>query len=324
MAILLVGVGRGGEQHLRVLRELGADLWVADGSPARRAWAERQGVPPDRVVSDYREALSAVAAVDVVTPADSHRAIAGMCLAAGRHCFVEKPLSVTGVEAGALVEAARASGRVLQVGHILRFHPVTAALRAALAEGRIGAVRYGTGRFAGFKRPRTDVGITQTDGIHYVDLFAYLLGREATSVLGVQRDHLGRGLDDMSVTVVNYGAVPCVIEASYFVPGVYRECVIVGETGSLVADFAARTVTFHAQEFRERGAVWEAIDRGKEEIAVADGEPLKLELAAFLAACAGQGPNLVTAESGRHAVAVVEAAARSSALGRVVTLAEGE
>jgi predicted dehydrogenase len=322
VAILLVGLGRGGEQHLRVLRELGQDVWVADGSAARRGWAERQGVPRDRAVSDYREALSEVDAVDVVTPADSHRAIVGACLAAGRHCFVEKPLTVTAAESRGLVEAARASGRVLQVGHILRFHPVTAALRGALREGRIGAVRYATGRFTGFKRPRTDVGVTQTDAIHHVDLFAHLLGRAATSVLAVQRDYLGRGLDDMSVTIVHYGDIPCVVEASYFVPGTQRECVIVGETGSLVADFVARSATLYGQEFRKRGANWEAADRGKESLAVADGEPLKLELAAFLAACSGQGPTVVTAEMGHHAVAVVEAAARSSALGRMVSLAE--
>ena len=53
-----------------------------------------QGVERARAVADYREALPHVEAVDVVTPADSHRAIAEACLAAGRHCFVEKPLTV--------------------------------------------------------------------------------------------------------------------------------------------------------------------------------------------------------------------------------------
>ena len=61
---------------------------------------------------------------------------------------------------------------MLQVGHIFRFHPVTTALRERLAAGALGRVRYCTGRFAGFKRPRTDVGVTQTDAIHYFDLFA--------------------------------------------------------------------------------------------------------------------------------------------------------
>src|SRR5215475_3686067 len=84
MAVLLVGLGRWGEQHLRVLRQLGEEVWVADVSPARRAWAEQQGIRHGRVVADYREVLPGLAAVDVVTPADSHPEIALASLAAGR------------------------------------------------------------------------------------------------------------------------------------------------------------------------------------------------------------------------------------------------
>src|SRR5207253_7994264 len=139
-----------------------------------------------------------VDAVDIVTPADSHITIGVECLKVGRHCFVEKPLAMTVTECRQLSAAAAESGRVLQVGHIFRFHPVTKTLCAQLGSGRLGGVRFVTGRFAGLKRPRTDVGVTQTDAIHYFDLFAYLLGRSADAVSAMQRDHLGRGLDDLS------------------------------------------------------------------------------------------------------------------------------
>ncbi len=320
MNVLVVGLGRWGEKHLRVLRELGTTVWAADVSPARLEWAQKQGVEPRRSVRDYRTALPSVDAVDIVTPADSHRAIAGACLAAGRHCFVEKPLATTVAEGRELEATARVAGRVVQVGHIFRFHPVTAALREALGAGRIGRVRYATGRFAGFKRPRTDVGVTHTDAIHYFDLFAYLFDRPATSVAALQRDYLGRGLDDMSVTIVHYGEIPTVIEANYFVPGTHRECVIVGERGSLVADYGNATVTLHAGEFRRAGAAWEAVDTGKEELPARGEEPLRRELAAFLDACAGKTPSLVDARAGVQALAVVEAAARAAELGRTVTL----
>jgi predicted dehydrogenase len=320
--VLLVGLGRWGEKHLRVLRELGAGVWVADVSPARLAWAVGQGVPSDRTTTDYRTALGAVDAVDVVTPADSHLAVGSACLAAGRHCLIEKPLTTTADEGRRLVVAAAAARRIVQVGHIFRFHPVTATLRAALAEGRVGGVRYATGRFSGFKRPRTDVGVFHTDGVHYVDLFASLLGREATAVAALQRDFLGRGLDDLSVVTVSYDDVPVVIEANYFVPGTHRECVIVGERGSLVADYGAGTVTLYAGEHVHKGAAWDAVDRGKEELSVAAGEPLRLELAAFLEACRTDGPSPVDARAGLHAVEVVEAAARAARLGRTVPLSE--
>jgi predicted dehydrogenase len=320
--VLLIGLGRWGEKHLRVLRELGADVWAADVSPARLAWVIGQGVPTEQTTTDYRAALDRVDAVDVVTPADSHLAVGTACLAAGRPCLIEKPLTVTVDEGRRLVAAADAAGLTVQVGHIFRFHPVTATLRAALAEGRIGAVRFAMGRFAGFKRPRTDVGVFHTDGIHYVDLFAYLLGREATAVAALQRDFLGRGLDDLSVVTVSFSDVPVTIEADYFVPGTHRECVIVGERGSLVADYGAGSVTLHAGEHVRKGDAWDAVDRGKEELSVAVAEPLRLELAAFLDACRANAPAPVDARAGLHAVEVVEAAARAARLGRTVSIAE--
>ncbi len=320
MNVLLVGTGRWGEKHLRVLRAIGATVWVAEVAPERRAWAVEHGADRARVVADYREALSSVQAVDVVTPTDSHLAIGEASMRGGAHCFVEKPLALTGADGRRLAAVAAETGRVLQVGHIFRFHPVTATLREALP--RLGAVRYAMGRFSGFKRPRTDVGVTHTDAIHYFDLFAFLFGRSATRVSAFQRDCLGRGLDDLSVTVVHYGDLPAIVEANYFAPGTYRDCVIVGEHGALVGDYGAGTVTFHADEHRKTSTAWEAIDTGKEELPARGPEPLRLELEAFRDACASDGPSPVPASAGVAAVEVVEAAARSAARGRVVGLDE--
>jgi UDP-N-acetylglucosamine 3-dehydrogenase len=320
MNVLLVGLGRWGELHLRVLGQLGASVWVADVSPRRLALAVERGVAPAQAVADYRVALAHVDAVDVVTPADSHLAVAGDCLRAGRHCFVEKPLALTVAESRELERIAEAAGRVLQVGHIFRFHPVTIALREALERDEIGRVRYATGRFAGFKRPRTDVGVNQSDGIHYFDLFAYLFRARATSVTALQRDFLGRGLDDMSVTTVTYGDIPVVVEANYFVPGKQRDCVIVGERGSLVADYDAGTVRFHAGDHRKTSEAWEAVEGPVTEIETRRDEPLRRELAEFLASCRGQTPVAVPASDGVHAMEIVEAAARSARTGRTVSL----
>ena len=72
-----------------MLRELGLEVAVADISVERRAWAVERGIAPGRAFADFREALDTVDAVDIVTPADSHTAIAEACLKIGRHCFVE-------------------------------------------------------------------------------------------------------------------------------------------------------------------------------------------------------------------------------------------
>ena len=322
MKVLLAGLGRWGEKHLRVLGELGVELWVADVSAERRAFAVKAGVDAARAVEDFRQALPHVEAVDIVTPADNHLTLAGECLHAGRDCFIEKPLTVTVDEGRRLADLVTETGRLLQVGHIFRFHPVTAMLRERLVAGGVGRVRYCTGRFAGFKRPRTDVGVTQTDAIHYFDLFAYLLGREATAVSATLRDHLGRGLDDCSFSTVEYGDVPAFVEAGYFAPGTYRDCVIVGEHATLDADFGTAEVRVLANRHVETAAGWQAPEGPVETFKASGPEPLRRELELFLDAVARRTRPVVDVQAGLAAVRVVEAAQRASALGRRVTLAE--
>jgi UDP-N-acetylglucosamine 3-dehydrogenase len=320
--VLLVGLGRWGEKHLRVLTELGVEVWVADVAEERRAFAVRAGVAPARALEDFREALPHVDAVDLVTPADSHLTVAGECLRAGKGCFVEKPLADTVSAGRALAEMQRSTGGVLQVGHIFRFHPVTETLREWLAGGRLGAVRYCTGRFAGFKRPRTDVGVTMTDAIHYFDLFGHLLGAAPTAVTATLRDYLGRGLDDCSFSTVEYGRVPAFVEAGYFAPGTARDCVIVGESATLAADFGTSEVKVHANRHVRTPGGWQAPDGAVEVIKSSGPEPLRRELEFFLDAAARHARPAVDIEAGLVALRIVEAAQRSSALGRRVTLEE--
>jgi UDP-N-acetylglucosamine 3-dehydrogenase len=322
LKVLLVGLGRWGEKHLRVLTELGVELWVADLSEERRAFGIRAGVAAARVVADFRAGLPQVDAVDLVTPADSHLAVAGECLRAGKDCFIEKPLALTVAEGVALAETQRSTGGILQVGHIFRFHPVTEALRQCLASGKLGAARYCTGRFAGFKRPRTDVGVTMTDAIHYFDLFAYLLGQAPTAVTATLLDYLGRGMDDCSFSTVEYGSVPAFVEAGYFAPGTYRDCVIVGEGLTLAADFGTSEVRVHANRHVRGPAGWQAPEGAVETIKASGPEPLRRELEVFLDAVARRHRPAVDAEAGLLALRTVEAAQRSSELGRRVMLAE--
>ena len=322
MKLLLVGLGRWGEKHLRVLTELGVELWVADLAEERRAFALRAGLAPDHVMSDVRTALAHVDAVDLVTPADTHLALAGECLEAGKDCFIEKPLAFTLAEGQALAAAQQRTGRIVQVGHVFRFHPVTELLRERLAAGEIGPVRYCTGRFAGFKRPRTDVGVTMTDAIHYFDLFAYLLGRRPSAVTATLRDYLGRGMDDCSFTTVEFGGVPAFIEAGYFAPGTYRECVIVGERATISGDFGASEVRIHANRHVMGPAGWQAPEGPVQIMKAAGLEPLRRELELFLDAVSRRARPAVDVHAGVLALQTVEAAQRSSMLGRRVELAE--
>jgi predicted dehydrogenase len=114
------------------------------------------------------------------------------------------------------------------------------------------------------------------------------------------------------------------VEADYFLPGAQRQCVVVGERGSLAADFGAGTLTLHPGEHRRENGVWDPVESGAEALPTGDHEPLQRELEAFLAACAGRTACPVPAEDGVHALEIAEAATRASRLGRTVAVAVGE
>ena len=234
--ILLVGLGRWGREHLRVLRSLGAEVFAADLRPECREEA-LSVLPPDHVGEDFRPFLEGVDGVDVVTPVQEHFWICREALDAGKDVLVEKPITATLKEARDLRERVGATRARLQVGHVFRFHPVYEALRTTLASGRLGQLRYLAARFAGLKRPRPDGGVTHSDAIHFLDLFIDLLGRPR-AVTAILRDFLGRGMDDFSLAVVEYDRELAVVESGYFVPGTWRVLQAIGDRGACVADFA--------------------------------------------------------------------------------------
>ena len=71
------------------------------------------------------QALAAIEpdAVSINTWPDTHAAYAKLALKAGCHIFIEKPLADTVAEAEEIAKLAKASGKKLVIGYILRVHP---------------------------------------------------------------------------------------------------------------------------------------------------------------------------------------------------------
>ena len=99
--------------------------------------------PGARAATDLEELLSdpELDAVAVATPVSSHAQVAQRVLAAGKHCFVEKPVAQSVADAERVGEAAVAAGRILMVGHLLEYHPGVEKLREIADSGDLGELR---------------------------------------------------------------------------------------------------------------------------------------------------------------------------------------
>jgi predicted dehydrogenase len=258
-AVLQVGCGSFGPCHLEAWRRLGLRqaLWVADPDPDAQARAAACDIPAERIVPDYRAVLREVDVVDVVAATELHVEICLAAIEAGKDVFVEKPLTLVADEARKLAQAVERSGRVLQVGYYFRHHPLTWYAKERIDRGELGELRYLSANFSGFKRARRDVGCTANDAVHFIDLCNWLVGAAPTLVFSVQRDHFGRGLEDLSLILLTYpsGAL-AKLETGYIQPGRQPDNVVpnalttktievCGSEGALEIDYQAERATWH-------------------------------------------------------------------------------
>jgi predicted dehydrogenase len=324
--ILLIGVGRWGVNHLRVLKSLPVELFVADHHKERLNTVE---IPHSHRSTDARSLFAKVDAAVVVTPAQVHFDTCRELLELGKDVFVEKPLTLVSSEAKALAQLAQKAGLILQVGHIFRFDPASLWMRDAIVEGRFGQLKMLRARFSGFKRPRQDTGVTFADSIHFIDLFNFLLDARPRRVHAVIRDFFGRGIDDESLVVLEYergnnSAILATIEAGYHLPGKDREVAVVGAESSAVCDYNVaqyKIKTFENRHIHEQGVIT-AVEGAVHQLEFPPEEPLRVELAAFIDAIEKRTPSPVDGWAGFNAVRVVEAALESARTGKWIDFFE--
>src|SRR5215469_13694950 len=126
--LAVIGAGQFGKNHCRVIRESErAQLTTVVDIDAERA-AEAAAAAGAQPFTDYREIAGRVDAVIVAAPTSVHAEIGGALLEAGIDVLIEKPIAPDLAAATRLVDAAKRSGRILQVGHLERFNPAVLEL----------------------------------------------------------------------------------------------------------------------------------------------------------------------------------------------------
>jgi predicted dehydrogenase len=302
----VIGAGGLGRHHVRILRDLPAAELVGfhDHNTARSAEiSEALGVPSWAALEPL---LDAVDAVSVVVPTMAHHRVAMAALARGKHVFVEKPITVSLEEADELLERARTAGVVLQTGHVERFNR---AVRAALpAVDRPRFIE--SDRLAPFTPRGADVAVVLDLMIHDIDLVTTLVGAPVTEVAAMGVPVLTPTLDIANARLTFANGAVANITASRVSRDRLRKLRIFQPSGYLSLDLGTGSAEFYRLrrdlDLASMAAAPQALENFVERVTLdaPDGEPLGLELSAFLDAIAGRGPVAVTGEEGRAALAV--------------------
>jgi predicted dehydrogenase len=290
----VVGVGHLGRLHARILSSLEGSRLVAvvDTLPGRAA---EIAAPIDaRALTDYRELLDSVDAVSIAAPTELHKEIALAFLERGVAVLVEKPMARTLDEADAMIAAARKSGATLAVGQTERYNPAVSAVLPMVTSPRFIEVH----RLGVFPDRSLDIDVVFDLMIHDLDIIIAMVRSEVVSLEAVGVPVLTPKYDIANARLRFASGCIANLTASRISRDRVRKIRFFQPDSYISIDYAAQEVEGW-RLVRGNG------DRPKIEggqLPVQKDEPLRRELADFLAAVREKRAPLVDGVAGRAAL----------------------
>lgn len=303
MRIALVGAGGWGKNHARVLSQMGVLCGICDSDAERGSeFARTYSVPYHSSLNDMIGKNEFDGAV-VATPTTTHFEIARSLITAGKHVFVEKPITYRSDDGQKLIDLAEKAGTVLTCGYIERFNPVVNMVKSRLDEKR-----YGDLIMLEFHRENRmppsirDTGIIHDTAVHDIDTANWLFS-EMPNVVFARAGSIKHEYEDVASIMLGYkNQRTAIISANWVTPKKVR-------TFSAVCTDAIITSDFISQEAR--------IEMKHETVIPSNPgqEPLLLELQGFADAAAGRSKPVVSPQQAVNVTRIAEAALLSSRRG---------
>jgi predicted dehydrogenase len=302
----IIGLGRMGQNHLRVLSLLAAAdlrfIYDLDGENAAGLSAS-SGVP---VADDLEAALAGVDAVVIASPTTTHAAYIEQAAKHVRNIFVEKPITERLDSSRAIARLAAEKGLNLQVGLIERFNPAVEQMKKLLdASSQVVSVDFV--RTNKISARITDVDVVTDLMIHDIDLAIYLNGPvTAISAHGVAE---GPMIDYAAALLTHENGRFSRIQASRITDKKMRSIQATCKDMFIDCELLRKEITLSRQsELQQRAGEPYRLSAIEEKIEVVPREALQLELQAFLGSCRGEvDQGIPGADAGVAAMEVCEA-----------------
>lgn len=325
LRVAIIGVGRMGSVHARVLAEHPSVDLVALVDPVpgpAMALAAEVGAgytaSPTELYDD-----GGLDAVLVASPTPTHPAIVREALSAGIHVLCEKPLSLDGTAGDELAEIAGRRDLVLQIGFWRQYSPPWVVAKQLIDHDAIGRpVMLRLSQWdkspppPAFCDPAVSGGLAIDCGVHEFDLAEWLTGRRVTQVsawnLPIVDEHVGAAgdVDNLVAVLEMEGGAVATVDLSRnagYDDDVRTE--ILGERGAIFIDFLptgrTRLATDDGVHDAEGSVVEDAFAAGL--VAQAD---------AFVAAIAGERVSTPGPAASNRAVAIGRAVQQAGRTGQ--------
>jgi hypothetical protein len=286
----VVGVGVMGYNHARVLAEMPgvALVGVADPDDKQADFVRR--TVGCAAVPDIRDLLAlGVDAISIAAPTHLHRSIALTAIGRGVHVLVEKPIASSVDEGREIIGAARRAGVTLMVGHVERFNPAVQAIKEAIREEDILSIAIT--RVGPFPPRMSNVGVVIDLAVHDIDLISWFTESEIVEVQPQLSSAKAEREDIALLQFRTASGVLAHINTNWLTPFKARTVHVATKRKYVIGDLLTRQVT-ECFGFQPDGSY------SMRHLSVGHAEPLRAELAAFVAAVRGGTRPPVTGEEG--------------------------
>jgi predicted dehydrogenase len=241
LKIGVIGSGYWGPKLARNFNDLpGASLEMVCDLRQERLAEIKQLYPDIKTTSNYEDLLSGnLDAVVVATPVNTHYPLAKEALLAGKHVFVEKPITSNAAQADELVALAAEYGLTLMVGHTFVYNPAVQAVREIIRSNQLGKIYYLNSTRANLGLLQPDINVMWDLGPHDISILQYIMATDPikVSARGACYVNLTRNLQEVVYLVLFFeDGVMANLRLSWLDPVKQRRLTVVGREKMLVYD----------------------------------------------------------------------------------------
>lgn len=309
--LAVFGCGYWGRNHVRTLAELGALACVVDQVPAlAQEMAQKHGVEARDASHVFAD--PSIDGIVMALPAQFHAETALKAFKAEKHVFAEKPIALSIDDARSMIKAANAAGKVLMVGHILRYHNAFRAIVKLVEEGVLGKINYVQSHRLGFGKFHAKFDALWDLAPHDLSLLLSVVGRGPENTTPVAVSVTG-DQTDMAHVHFDFGQnVKGHIHVSRHSPYVERRFTVIGSEAMAVWDDTEpdwnKKVSVHRHNVVHEEGGWTFSKQDPEFIACEAGMALTDELQHFMMCIESGATPLTDGKQGLDVVKILNTA----------------
>lgn len=176
-------------------------------------------------------------AVAIATPVSSHFELAKKSLTAGKHTFIEKPMTRTTAQAWELIELAEKKKLKLMAGHTFIYSAPVRAIKQIVASGEIGELLYISSQRLNLGLFQKDINVAWDLAPHDISIILYIMGKPPISVNCQGKNHIHKNIEDVTNMSLNFsnGGFATIL-SSWLDPNKIRRMTFVGSRKMILYD----------------------------------------------------------------------------------------